>query len=131
MGPPLEPEIPKISPERFQKDGGFTPAAARLNAAVSRAVFGPAVGVGRTSNANGRTKYSARHRSIQPSSSGRKASVFLKSLWRNLGNFRLQRGPHYNRRPHARAGRLTRCYASLSNRPAMPKNTAAAPTHSN
>jgi hypothetical protein len=39
--PFLGPEIPKISRARVQSFGGFTPAAARLNAAVSRAVFGP------------------------------------------------------------------------------------------
>jgi hypothetical protein len=35
MGPPLRPEIPKISLERFRKTRGFTLAAARPNAAVA------------------------------------------------------------------------------------------------
>jgi len=34
MGPPLEPEIPKISPEPTSKLRGFTLAAARLNTQV-------------------------------------------------------------------------------------------------
>jgi len=39
-GPPLRPEIPKISLERFRKTRGFTLAAARPNAAVAHTVFG-------------------------------------------------------------------------------------------
>jgi hypothetical protein len=34
------------------------------------------------------------HRSIQPSSSGRKAPKILKSFWRGFADFRAKTGPH-------------------------------------
>jgi hypothetical protein len=48
---------------------------------------------GRASNANGRTKSNEQHGGRQPSSSGRKAPKFAKSIRGKLGNFRPQRGP--------------------------------------
>jgi hypothetical protein len=49
MGLLLGPEIWQIAKFGLQKIGGFTDDDARLNAAVSRAVFGPTDGVGCTS----------------------------------------------------------------------------------
>jgi hypothetical protein len=54
---------------------------------------------GRTSNANGRTKSNARHRSVQPIIIGRKAPRFLKSLSRNLGDFRPRKRTQFGRGP--------------------------------
>ena len=49
LGPLSGPEIPRFLESDFKKRGGFTPDDDRLNAAVSRAGFGPAVSVGCTS----------------------------------------------------------------------------------
>jgi hypothetical protein len=49
LGPLSGPEIPRFPGSDFKKRGGFTPDDDRLNAAVSRAGFGPAVSVGCTS----------------------------------------------------------------------------------
>jgi hypothetical protein len=47
---------------------------------------------GRASNANGGTKSSVRHRSVQAIIIGRKGPKFLKSLSGNLGDFSPSKG---------------------------------------
>jgi hypothetical protein len=84
---------------------------------------------GRTSNANGPTKSSARHRSAQAIIIGRKAPKILKWLSRNLRDFRPRKRTQFMRGPKCLLAD-GRSYANLIDRAAAPKNTKAAPTHS-
>jgi hypothetical protein len=67
---------------------------------------------GHASNANGRTKSSDQHRSIQPIIIEPKAPRFLKSLKEKLADFRLPKGT----RDSARAA----CAVWLTGNPARP-----------
>jgi hypothetical protein len=75
------------------------------------------------------TNYGARHRSLQPIIIGRKAPKFLKSLQRNLRDFRPRKRTQFRRGPKCLLAD-GRSYANLIDRAAAPKNTKAAPTHS-